>query len=90
MLGGVSTEEMLTRASPEYVRWRRAVYERDNYTCQWCGEYAGRLEAHHIEAFATHPEVRLEVSNGITLCKTCHRGGDASARGNDGRFAGSI
>ncbi len=75
--GGVSTTEMLLRASPEYIQWRRAIYIRDNFTCQRCGKYGVKLEAHHIKQFATHPELRFDISNGITLCKSCHRGGDA-------------
>ena len=77
--GGVSTEEMLLRASPEYIQWRKAVYKRDDYTCQQCKSKGGRLEAHHIKPFATHPELRFDVDNGITLCKSCHRGGDVNA-----------
>lgn len=77
--GGVSTEEMRLRASPEYIQWRKAVYERDDFNCQECKARGGKLEAHHIKPFATHPELRFEVSNGITLCKSCHRGGDAHA-----------
>jgi len=76
--GGVSTEEMLLRASPEYNQWRKAVYKRDDYTCQQCGDRGVRLEAHHIKPFATHPELRFDVGNGITLCKSCHRGGDVN------------
>jgi len=75
--GGVSTEEIRLRSSPEYVQWRKAIYKRDDYTCQKCGVKGGRLEAHHIKPFATHPELRFDVDNGITLCKSCHRGGDA-------------
>lgn len=74
--GGVSTEEMLLRASPEYIQWRTAVYKRDNYTCQHCGVKGGRLEAHHIKSFAEYPELRFDVGNGITLHKSYHRGGD--------------
>lgn len=77
--GGVSTEEMLLRASPEYIQWRKAVYKRDDYTCQHCKVKGGRLEAHHVKSFATHPELRFDVDNGITLCKSCHRGGDVNA-----------
>jgi len=77
--GGVSTKEMIIRSSYEYIQWRKAVYKRDDYTCQQCNQRGGRLEAHHLRQFATHTELRLDVNNGITLCKLCHRGGDAHA-----------
>jgi len=61
------------RRSPEYRDWRNAVYARDEYTCQSCGDRrGGNLQAHHIKAFAKYPELRFVVSNGITLCRDCH------------------
>ena len=59
----------------EYRNWRKAVFERDNYTCQniFCGKRGGYLEAHHIRSYAEHPELRLEISNGVTLCRSCHK-----------------
>ena len=57
----------------EYSDWRRSVYDRDNYICQRCGERGGKLEAHHIKPFATHYELRFDVNNGMTLCKSCHK-----------------
>jgi hypothetical protein len=35
------------RTSAENRQWIKAVFERDNYTCQRCGQYGGKLEAHH-------------------------------------------
>lgn len=61
------------RRTPEYRLWRDSVYKRDNYTCQHCGQIGGDLEAHHIESFAKHKEKRIDVNNGITLCKKCHK-----------------
>lgn len=51
--------------------WRKSVLERDNYTCQCCGDQ-DELVAHHIECFARNEALRFEVYNGITLCKSCH------------------
>ena len=58
----------------EYQEWRKAVYERDNYTCQICGDdRGGNLEAHHVRSFKDFPELRYDTDNGVTLCKACHR-----------------
>jgi 5-methylcytosine-specific restriction endonuclease McrA len=61
---------------PEYLAWRNAVLERDGYVCQHCGrqckKYERGLAAHHIRPYADYPDLRYEVSNGITLCRQCH------------------
>jgi 5-methylcytosine-specific restriction endonuclease McrA len=61
------------RASKEYTMWRIAVFERDNYTCQHCGQVGGDLNADHIKPFSTHPKLRLDINNGRTLCVPCHK-----------------
>lgn len=61
------------RRSSEYKAWRDDVFRRDMYTCQNCGQVGGRLNAHHIKHYATHPELRYDTENGITLCERCHR-----------------
>lgn len=65
----------LKRPSTSYEgnRWRKAVYERDNYTCQLCGVRGGRLNADHIKPYALYPDLRLRLSNGRTLCVPCHK-----------------
>jgi len=61
------------RHTEAYSTWRTSVFERDNYTCTACGKRGGELNAHHIKPFAKYPELRLDINNGITLCKNCHR-----------------
>lgn len=59
----------------DYRAWQRAVFDRDGWTCQHCGYHNKRgemLHAHHIMPYTGHPELRLEVSNGLALCVDCH------------------
>lgn len=70
---GKLAERRDQRFSRDYKRWRYDVFLRDAFTCQECGDArGGNLNAHHIKGFADFPELRFEVSNGITLCETCH------------------
>jgi len=70
--GGITPQNAIIRSSIEYRLWRKAVYERDNWICQKCGESGGKLNAHHINNFADYPEIRFAIDNGVTLCKKCH------------------
>lgn len=69
---GVATN-LDIRNSKEYKDWRNSVFAGNDYTCQRCQQWGGRLQAHHIYNFADNPEQRLDVDNGITLCKKCHK-----------------
>ena len=61
------------RNNPEMSKWRKLVLAKDKSRCRVCMS-SENLQAHHIKRFATHPELRTEVSNGLTLCKDCHLG----------------
>ena len=56
----------------EWGIWRKAVFARDSYTCQWCEKKGGRLEPHHIKRISEYPELVYDVDNGLTLCQLCH------------------
>lgn len=60
------------RKTEEYQKWRIAVLERDSYTCQHCERTGGQLHVHHIKTAKMHKNIRLEMKNGIVLCKECH------------------
>lgn len=70
---GKSTKYKRIRKSKEYKLWRKAVFERDDYTCIWCGQRGGYLNADHIKPFALFPELRFAIDNGRTLCVDCHK-----------------
>lgn len=71
--GGKSSESVLLRSSIKNKQWRNSVFERDDFTCQICGDSGGgNLNAHHVKEWAKYPELRFNLDNGITLCKDCH------------------
>ena len=51
--------------------WAALVKDRDK-KCTECGSVY-HLHAHHIKQYKSHPELRNDVNNGITLCGNCHR-----------------
>jgi len=72
-IDGKAADRRGTRHTTEYKRWRFDVYSRDGFACQLCGDdRGGNLNAHHIYPYAKHPELRLDLDNGITICETCH------------------
>lgn len=77
--GGKTSEGLIIRYSSEAKAWRKAILERDEYTCQICLVRGGSLDVDHIKPFAYFPELRLELSNGRVLCKPCHRQTDTFA-----------
>lgn len=78
--GGITPINAKLRRTENQVKWRIAVFERDNYTCVWCRQKGGELHADHIKPFALYPELRLEINNGRTLCKGCHMKTDSYLR----------
>lgn len=73
--GGKTLEGQAIRSSNAYKKWRKQVYERDNYACVWCfiPGNGKNLNADHIKPFWSHPELRLDIRNGRTLCIDCHK-----------------
>lgn len=86
--GGVTSLNKQIRHCYKYKKWRKSIFQRDNYTCQICSKRnGGRIEADHypkkfidiIKEF----EIKLlkdalsckelwEINNGRTLCLECH------------------
>ena len=85
--GGITPVVMKIRTSPEYRKWRTAIFERDNYTCAFCGKRGIKLEVDHfpklfsvifyenkIATFAQGIACKefWDINNGRTLCRGCH------------------
>lgn len=65
-------EEGVRRSNRDTQAWRKAVFDRDDYTCKCCNTRGATLNAHHLFDYQHHRDLALEVSNGVTLCKQCH------------------
>lgn len=50
---------------------RNEVFKRDNYTCYYCGQVGGILEADHIQALSKGGS--NELTNLATSCRRCNR-----------------
>lgn len=61
-------------ADKDYQHWRKTVLARDHHACRYCGAEGKltKLAAHHIKPYETYPDLRLDVDNGLTLCRSCH------------------
>ena len=58
------------------LTWSYHVGCRDNFTCKICGldQEETLINSHHIKhPRQFYPNLTFKVSNGITLCETCHK-----------------
>lgn len=66
----VSGKEYQEGGQKDFYNVKSAVLNRDNYTCQICGEKDTRLEVHHIQFRSKCGSNRM--GNLVTLCSNCH------------------
>jgi len=66
-------DRLLDRDINKVLKLKQAVIKRDKRTCQCCHKKKKILHNHHLEGYHWCKELRFEVSNGVTLCKDCHK-----------------
>jgi hypothetical protein len=75
--GGITPERQAVYSSIEWKEAIKAVWKRDNATCQRCRKHhntaknRGTFDIHHIVSFEVI-ELRCEVNNLVLLCEPCH------------------
>ena len=76
--GGITPERAKFYGTPEWKQIANLVWRRDYGKCQRCGvtKYEAKairvgMDIHHIVSFAVK-ELRMEITNLILLCETCH------------------
>lgn len=61
----------------EWQKKKNRILERDNYTCQICGDTERIMQVHHITyAHCDGKACRAHDNELITLCANCHKGDD--------------
>ena len=72
--GGITEKPSRDVLYPGYKEWRRKVFQRDGFRCTLCRSgKSGTLQAHHVKPRATHKDLILDVTNGMTVCIKCHK-----------------
>jgi len=86
--GGVTKLTKRIRKCFFYSQWREKIFERDGYSCIFCGNLGGRLEVDHypkmfseiiwnnnIDTIGKAFECKelWDTENGRILCKLCHK-----------------
>lgn len=57
---------------PAWQKKRLRVLERDNFTCQYCGDTETELHIHHTKYEKGKSPITISEQYLITLCKDCH------------------
>ena len=58
--------------SPQWQRRRLEVMQRDDFTCQMCGEKENTLHVHHLRYVNGRNYWEYDDWELITLCEECH------------------
>ena len=72
-LGRTEPKFVTERTCNEYKIFTKAVFMRDNYTCNKCGKRSGYLNVHHLKNYSSYPLLRFIPINGVVLCRKCHK-----------------
>lgn len=55
---------------PKWQKKRLQILERDDFTCQYCGDKETELQIHHLKYYKNPWDAKDEHL--LTLCKDCH------------------
>jgi len=70
---GFSTKETeIARGSFKKKLLHIECFKRSNFRCDCCNNQ-GSLNAHHLNSWKHHPELRFDINNLVCLCVNCHK-----------------
>ena len=67
----IEYKTLTNKSRKPWIEWRNAVWERDGFECKHC-QTKEKLVAHHIVPTNEDESLIFEVTNGLTLCRSCH------------------
>lgn len=75
--GGISPERQALYGSEKWKDAVKAVWKRENATCQLCGKRQNEdrehtFHLHHLYPFADYEKLRTDPDNLVLLCRDCH------------------
>lgn len=68
--GGITCQAVAIRRPVESLKDN--IFERDEYTCMWCGKHSKQLTVHHVMPIWASSELACDEDNLVTLCRDCH------------------
>ena len=63
----------IIRHSREYKEFRFRMFQRDNFTCRFCGKLGEELNLDHILPTCEYLHLIMDENNVRTLCDSCHK-----------------
>ena len=57
---------------PRWQKKRLEVFQRDNFTCCYCGDWEETLHVHHLRYHKGFEPWDYDFSDLLTVCETCH------------------
>jgi len=58
--------------SPHWQKKRLEILQRDNFSCQCCGDKESSLHVHHTKYIANTDPWEYDNDSLVTLCENCH------------------
>jgi 5-methylcytosine-specific restriction endonuclease McrA len=65
------SQESRDREKLKRRKWSFNVFQGDSFKCLKCG-IDSDLNGHHIYSFRDYTDLRFNISNGVTMCSSCH------------------
>jgi len=57
---------------PRWQKMRLEIFERENYTCQYCGDTENTLHVHHLSYYKNKEPWEVDPTSLLCLCQSCH------------------